>query len=239
MSSNCAIMQPYFFPYLGYFQMAEKVDTWVIFDDTQYIKKGWISRNRILNNNPGKEFSFINLPLEKPNGKFIKDIQINNEVNFVDETLAKLHFYKKISRHYEVEIKFVEKLLSIPKICLNDFLLELHTHLFGYFDISAEILLQSKDILSVNRNCNLGPGQWALEIALSIGADTYVNPAGGAELFCKNEFSSAGLGLKFFEPTLDPYYQSRPDFVQSLSVLDPLLLHGREFLLSEVKKGAI
>lgn len=232
-------MQPYLFPYIGYFQMADKVDTWIIFDDTQYIKKGWINRNRILNNNSGKEFSFFNLPLKQPNKKFINDIEIDSDSGFIEEILSKLYFYKKISRHYENEIKVVERLLSTPKLLLNEFLFDLHVQLFDYLDISAEVLLQSRDIPSVDRHSNLGPGQWALEIANSIGSENYINPIGGSELFCESEFSTAGVVLNFFEPVLDEYYQARPDFVKSLSILDPLLLHGRNFLKSELKKGTV
>ena len=70
-----AIMQPYFFPYIGYFQLIKSVDEFVIYDNIQYTKKGWINRNRILVN--GTDY-LISLPLKKD----------SDYLNVVDRQLA-------------------------------------------------------------------------------------------------------------------------------------------------------
>ena len=107
-----ALMQPYFFPYLGYFDIINSVDKWVVFDNAQYIRRGWIHRNRILH--PRKGWQYIVVPIKKHSHKtVIKDIMIDNEQNWKRKIIRKLQHYKKKAPYFDETIAFVEDCLAI------------------------------------------------------------------------------------------------------------------------------
>ena len=92
------IMQPYFFPYLGYFRLLNSVDRWIAFDEVQFIDKGWINRNRILHTNKSKEWQYITLPLyNKSRFDKISEISIDMQQNWRANILGKLTLYQKIA----------------------------------------------------------------------------------------------------------------------------------------------
>ena len=100
-----AIMQPYFFPYIGYFQLMNVVDKWVVFDNIQYIRHGWVNRNRILSPNLEKEWQYILIPLDKhAKEALIYDIKIINSNRWKDEIIGKLSYYKRIRAPYYYQI---------------------------------------------------------------------------------------------------------------------------------------
>ena len=169
----------------------------------------------------------------------MKDIQVDFGQDFAKNLFAKVRFYREISNHYDNEIQFVESLLSTSKASLSQFSLSLHTELFKYLEISTEVLLQSVDVPSVNRHSGFGTGQWALEISKAINATQYINPIGGKDRFSRQEFEEADIDLRFFEPEIEFYPQRRPEFVPGLSIIDPLLLHGKDFVISQVRKGKL
>ena len=106
-----ALMQPYFFPYIGYFQLIRAVDEFVIFDKAQYIRRGWINRNRILN--AQKESVYINIPVHKaPIETQIKDIVINNNINWKENIFRQLNYYCK-APNYDFVIGFLNESLTI------------------------------------------------------------------------------------------------------------------------------
>ena len=90
------IMQPYLFPYVGYFQLMNAVDRWIAFDEIQFIDKGWINRNRILHPDPVKQWQFLTVPLSK-RGQFDKicNISIKEELDWRSQIFGKLTMYKK------------------------------------------------------------------------------------------------------------------------------------------------
>ena len=113
------IMQPYAFPYLGYFQLINYVDKWVIFDDIQYISKGWINRNRILHPDLKKEWQYFTVPIKKHSRESrIKDIEINEELEWRDAFLGKLTSYKKKAPFYKETVEFIGDCVNIESSSL-------------------------------------------------------------------------------------------------------------------------
>ena len=108
---NVAIMQPYFLPYLGYFALIKHTGMWVVFDTPQFIRHGWIERNRILKQYEG--WQYIKVPLEKHSrSTTIRNVQINNNVNWQKKNLAQLTLYKKKAPFYDVVINILNKLFD-------------------------------------------------------------------------------------------------------------------------------
>ena len=104
------IMQPYLFPYIGYFQLISAVDIWVVFDDVQYIRHGWVNRNRILSPNIQKEWQYITVPIQKfKREDFIEDIKINNTVAWQNSILGKLSYYKQIKAPFYSTVQSLVK----------------------------------------------------------------------------------------------------------------------------------
>lgn len=216
------IMQPYFFPYIGYFQLMQVVDRWIAFDKIQFIDKGWINRNRILHPDPVKEWQFITIPLSK-RGQFdnICDITIKDEINWRSQILGKLSHYKRKAPYYNQTIDFIRDCLDSNETNLASLVIDILKKTAIYIGIETQIEVYSKI------NLDLGtiehPGQWALRICEKLGACEYFNPAGGVEIFKQQEFDASGIKLSFFESKFLPYEQRNDKFIEGLSIIDILM----------------
>lgn len=216
------IMQPYLFPYIGYFQLINYVDKWVIFDDIQYISKGWINRNRILHPDIKKEWQYFTIPVKKHSREIkIMDVEINNDIQWRDELLGKLTQYKKKAPFYNETKEFLGDCLSadFSNLCkLNESTLK---NTCDYLNIPFDYSIFSQ--MKINTSNVEHSGQWAKEIAHATGADEYVNPADGHKLFNESEFIDIGIQLKFLQSKLSPYVQRRGSFVPGLSIIDVMM----------------
>jgi len=182
-----AIMQPYTFPYLGYFQLINYVDKWVIFDDTQYISKGWINRNRILHPDEKKEWQYFTVPIKKHHLESkIKDVEINDDLKWRDEFLGKLTSYKKKAPFYAETREFIGDCISFNCSTISEWAEFTLKSTCNYLSIPFDYLIFSK--MKINTDNIEHAGQWALEIADAMDADEYVNPHGGYSIFNENEF---------------------------------------------------
>ena len=212
---NVAIMQPYLFPYIGYFQLLNAVDTFVILDNVNFIKKGWINRNQILSNNGIVK---INLPVAKMSqNRWISQhaffdlsthltklidscAQSYSRSDNVESITQLLHEHLEISTDNVSEF-LTESLLKISK------LLGLHTNIIKASDIDIDHSLTGQDRI--------------IELASAANANTYVNLIGGTELYQESEFARRHMKLKFIEPNLSNYPQMHADvFIPYLSILD-------------------
>ena len=216
------IMQPYFFPYIGYFQLMNAADRWVAFDDIQFIDKGWINRNRILHPNPAKEWQFITLPLAK-RGQFDKicDISNKSEIDWRAQILGKLTSYKKKAPYYSQTIDLVRDCFNTEETNLARLVIDILRKTATYLGIQTEIDVQSEMGLQLGEIEHAG--QWALRISESIGATEYINPQGGVEIFKPDEFNAANIKLSFLETNLVPYSQRSERFHPGLSIIDVLM----------------
>jgi len=225
-----AIMQPYTFPFIGYFQLMSYADKWVIFDDTQYISKGWINRNRILHPDLEKEWQYFTVPVRKHSREIrIKDVEINTDVNWKDEFIGKLSFYKKTAPHFAETMEFVDHCLGYECSSLVDWLEFSLKTTCSYLDIPFEYSVFSQ--MDVDTNSVKHAGQWALEIADAMNADEYINPQGGAALFDEDEFLGRNIELRFLKANLTPYAQRRSEFVSGLSIVDVMMWNDKDKIL--------
>ncbi|MDI9879183.1 WbqC family protein [Flectobacillus longus] len=217
-----AIMQPYIFPYIGYFQLIKAVDKFVIYDDVNFINRGWINRNRILVN--GKD-SLFTIPLkEASQNKLINEI----EVNWDDAWKAK--WFKTLEQSYKKapffqQIKpIVEQTLELEKTIFSEIIVENLKLINAYLGITTEIIPSS----SIYQNTDLKAQTRILDICLQEKANHYINPIGGIELYQKEIFEEKGMQLNFIKSKPVQYPQLKNDFVPWLSILDVLMFNSVE-----------
>jgi hypothetical protein len=215
-------MQPYAFPYLGYYQLINYADQWVVFDDVQYITRGWINRNRILHPESEKEWQYFTIPARKHNNKtLINAIEINHELQWKQELLGKLSFYRKKAPFYQEAVNLVEDCLDFDSDDLSPWLVSALEKTCEYLGIPFRYSIFSRSEIDVAKIEHAG--HWALEIADSMGANEYVNPPGGVSIFKEREFLDRGIELQFLRPKLNAYAQKRHSFVPGLSILDVIM----------------
>lgn len=219
------INQPYFFPYLGYFLLIKHCDQFILLDSVQFIKKGWIHRNRILRPG-GDDWQYILVPLKKHKREtLILDIEIKNEDNWQDLILRQLDHYKKHAPFYDETIEFLKEVLEprFDKIAdLNHYLLK---RTCNYLGIRSNISIFSKMNLPISQPHV--PDEWALNICKTVGADQYFNLPGGIGLFDKDKFQKANISISFIKTNLCPYKQIADRFEPSLSILDVMMFNSK------------
>lgn len=221
-----AIMQPYFFPYLGYFSLIKNTDKFILLDTVQFIRHGWIERNRILKQNEG--WLYFKVPLIKHSrGTLINDIQIDNNLKWKQKILSQIQLYKRVAPHY---FKVHEILTEIFEnefndiVTLNESILKA---ICNYLELDATILIFSKSGILIDTP--KAPDEWALNICKAIGNVTeYWNPPGGKSFFDKSKYKKANINLKFQEINLSPYNQNRKNFESGLSIIDVMMFNNPE-----------
>jgi hypothetical protein len=217
------IMQPYFFPYLGYLNLIKRSDRWIVFDEVQYIHKGWMNRNRILH--PSKDWQYINAPIrDRHRGILIKDVLVNNQIDWRGKIVRQLSHYRAAPFYSDV-ISLVEECLSAEESLsrLNTHILDRICNYIGIpfnYEYFSEMNLQIGEIH--------GPGDWALEISKSLSADEYINPPGGEHLFDADAFREANIKLTIADQPLMEYACGKFNFIPGLSVVDVLMWNSRE-----------
>jgi len=216
-------MQPYFFPYLGYFQLVQAVDHFVFYDDVMFIKKGWINRNRILMQ--GDEFLFT-IPLEKQSqNKTIRESTVSWGKEFPNKFMNQLDSaYKKAPNYAEVR-DLVEQVLNRKFESLADLASESVQATWAYLGLEKKFYQSSQ--LSVSED--LGRAERLIEITKSLGESSYINAVNGQELYEKGFFKENGIDLHFLKPNLNPYLQGNTkEFVNGLSMIDVLMWNNKK-----------
>jgi hypothetical protein len=221
------IMQPYFFPYLGYICLIKHTDQFILFDTVQFIRHGWIERNRVLKQNAG--WQYIQVPLVKKDGRstLIQDIEINNGIDWQNKILAQLQHYKKKAPYYFKVISLLNAVFSQQYddiVTFNKMSLE---KTLQYLGIEKELKVFSKMNLQIEQVDE--PDEWALHICKAIdGVDEYWNPPGGQGFFDRSKYEKNGIKLKFQTIQLTQYNQKRDAFESGLSILDVMMFNSVE-----------
>lgn len=229
-----AIMQPYLFPYIGYFQLIGYADKWVVFDNTQYISKGWINRNRMLHPDIKKEWQYFTVPTKKHSRETrIYEVHIHNNVDWRSDILAKLSSYKKKAPFYQDTIHFVKECLENNHETLSEFVTATIKNTCEYLNIPFNFSVFSK--IHFDKSKVEHAGQWALEIAHDMNADEYINPTGGFRIFKENEFEEKQIKLRFLKPKLTDYVQRRGGFVPGLSIIDVMMWNDKDTISKMIK----
>lgn len=214
------IMQPYFLPYIGYWQLLNAVDQYVIYDDVNFIKGGWINRNRMLMNNQPKLFN-IQMQGASPN-KLINEVQVfTNDVwkkkllKTIESSYCKAPYYDEVYPVIKEIIicdesnlaKYIEN--SIRKIC-------------EYLNINTKLIVSS----SIDKDINLKGQDKVINICKILGADEYYNAIGGQELYSYSDFEKQGIKLRFLDTDNIEYSQFNGDFVSNLSIIDVMMFNS-------------
>lgn len=221
-----SIMQPYFFPYIGYFSLIKHTDSFVLFDTVQFIRHGWIERNRILKQNEG--WLYIKVPLlNKRREDLIKDVYIDNTIDWKRKIIAQLQPYKKIAPNYFIVIDIINNIFEKDYETIVDLNLEIIKSVCHYLKIDKNIKVFSKMNLVIEEPKS--PDEWALNICKSLGNVTeYWNPPGGQSFFDKKKYDNSNIELKFQSVHLTPYNQKRDDFENGLSIIDVMMFQSSE-----------
>ncbi|MEQ8414716.1 MAG: WbqC family protein [Imperialibacter sp.] len=213
-----AIMQPYFLPYVGYFQLINAVDKFVIYDNIEFTKKGWINRNRFLVNG-GDEF--FTLPLKKDSDY----LQVKERLLADSFESDRAKILRKIKEAYR-KAPFADKTYPILEDIFNyqsknlfDYILNSVRIVCNQFGIQTEIVISS----SIDINHQLRSESKVIEICKKIGASAYINPIGGVELYSSSKFALDGIELSFLKASPFEYSQFQNAFVPWLSILDVMM----------------
>ena len=216
-------MQPYLFPYIGYFQLINAVDEFIIYDNIQFTKKGWINRNRILVNGTDE---YITIPLKKDSDFLdIKDRYLSQEwINERKKILNRItESYRKAS-HFNIIYPIIERIMMYEDKNLFAFIFNSLKELNQYLDIKTPLIVSS--IISINHD--LKAENKVIELCKARKAKTYINPIGGDELYNKETFKNKGLELKFLKANNITYPQFKNDFVSFLSIIDVMMFNSLE-----------
>jgi len=216
---NVGIMQPYFFPYIGYFQLIKSVDVFIVYDNIKYTKKGWINRNRMLHN--GKDVLF-SLPLKSDSDYLdVRERELSANFNrnkllnqfkgaylrapYIAQTFPLI---EQIVRHEETNLfRFLH--YSIAKTCEH---LGIKTKIRVSSDIAIDHNLKNQDKV--------------IALCKAVGANTYVNAIGGMELYSKEIFWEQRIDLKFIRSKPFEYAQFGDAFVPWLSIIDVMMFNS-------------
>ena len=216
------IMQPYFFPYIGYYQLMNAVDTFVIYDNIEYTKKGWINRNRILVNGID---SYITLPLKKDSDfltireRYLADdwdTERRKLLNRIVESYRKAPFFNSVFPIIEQCILFADKQLF-------NFIQNSLELIRTYLGITTPLIVSS----TLEVDSSLKSTQKVIAICKNLNANTYINPIGGLELYSKDDFGNEGIELNFLRTTPHSYSQFKNTFVPNLSIIDVLMFNSK------------
>lgn len=213
------IMQPYFLPYIGYFQLINAVDKYVIYDDVQYIKGGWINRNFILLN--GERF-LINLLLSgASSNKTINEIEVQSNQVKLKKTIESA--YKKAPMFDKV-FPVLTNIMEYEKKELGQFLGNSIKELCNYMSINTELIYSSK----IEKDNTLKAQDKVMQICNILKADKYLNAIGGQALYNKDDFKKQNIELHFLNSSSKPYTQFNNEFVPYLSIVDVLMFNSVE-----------
>ncbi len=220
MVRRIGAMQPYLFPYLGYFQLISAVDVFVVSDDLQYISKGWINRNRILINGQAQ---YIQFPLKRDD--HLKPI---NERMLADDFPDRMRrLLKTISQAYarapcfEAAFPIIEKIATYPDSNLARYAENSLRELCDYLHIGTPLLQSS----SLRIDPLLDGEARVIETVKRLDGSVYINAIGGTSLYHFDVFERSGLVLKFLRMNDIRYRQFRNEFVPSLSIIDVMMFN--------------
>ncbi|WP_259295009.1 WbqC family protein [Paraburkholderia sp. DHOC27] len=226
-------MQPYFLPYLGYFQLMAKVDAFVLYDDVAFINRGWINRNRI---NIQGSAHMLTVPLARASqNRLICDIDISDDTTWRNRTLKSIQQAYSRSSQFSRVFPLVESIIRYPAdnlaVYLSHSLIALRDHL----GLKTEIIPTSRRY----GNATLKGQDRIIDICRIEGADDYINAIGGVELYDRAAFDAHGTKLSFLTPTLRPHSEESSAFLPGLSIIDVLMHNDPLAVTDQLQAGVL
>ena len=224
-----AIMQPYIFPYIGYFQLINAVDKFIIYDDVNFINKGWINRNNILVS--GKAHLFT-IPLKDASqNKLINEVALSAGEPWQKKFLKTIQQSYQKAPYYQKVFVLIEEIVNLEVNAIYELTLHALIRTCAYIDIKTEIIPSS----TIYNNTHLKGQDRILDICKQENARHYINPIGGMELYDKGKFEKEGIKLDFIKSLPAPYTQFKNAFVPWLSVIDILMFNSPEEIRKQLK----
>ena len=216
-------MQPYFFPYIGYFQLMNAVDEFIIYDNIQYTKKGWINRNRILVNNRDQ---LLTLPIKKDSDYLnVVERELSNTWNKDKNKLLNLIKSSYIKAPYFQEtFELVSKCLNNSENNLFKFIYDSVILINYYLNIKTSVIVSS----TLDVNHTLKSQDKVLSLCKILNATTYINAIGGVELYNKDIFKQNNIELNFIKSNPIQYKQFSNEFIPWLSIIDVMMFNSKE-----------
>jgi WbqC-like protein len=216
-----AIMQPYLFPYIGYFQLINAVDKFVFLDDVNYINRGWINRNRILVNSKANMFT---VPLKDASqNKLINEIEVAYQ-NWQQKILKTIeHAYKKAPQ-FECVFDVIKAVFLLPVADIATLAKKSIYAVCKFLNIDTSII----DSAAVFNNKQFRGEERIININKQLLASDYINPIGGKELYSRENFSKERIDLHFLNTHEITYPQFNNEFIPALSIIDVLMFNSVE-----------
>jgi hypothetical protein len=222
-----AVMQPYFLPYIGYFQLINAVNLFVLYDDVNYINRGWINRNQILNNGRKTQFT---LPLSQASqNKKICNIKRLINPEWERKFFKTLEMSYKKAPYYQETRTLIEEIIASNETNISTFILHSLAVICRHLELTTEIIPSS----NVYQNENLNAEDRIIDICKQSHAKEYFNPAGGKHLYNTSNFLENGINLHFIQTDLDLSYSqglnnkpAKTQFISNLSILDVLMFNS-------------
>lgn len=221
------IMQPYLFPYIGYFQLINTVDKFVIHDDVQYIKGGWINRNRIQINDKDYLFTFglkKDSSLKNINTRFLSDLFVKEKIGFlkiIQNSYKKAPYFQKV---YDL----LSSILNYKDLNISSFIVNSLKQICEYLEIKTPIYISSK----LKKNNKLKGQDRVVDICKTFKTTIYINPIGGKMLYSNDIFKKNKMSLYFLQTNDIVYKHNEQPFIPNLSIVDVLMYNSKD----EMKK---
>lgn len=214
------IMQPYFLPYIGYWQLLNAVDKYVIYDDVNFIKGGWINRNRMLVNGEPKLFN-IQMQGASPN-KLINEIEVSNNTVWKKKLLKTIENSYRKAPFYTDVFPIIEEIINYDECNLAKYLANSIKKVCNYLNIETELIVSS----TLYKDNSLKAQEKVIEICKELKATEYYNAIGGQELYSYEDFKDVDIKLSFLKSNEIKYKQLKDEFVANLSILDVLMFNS-------------
>ena len=217
-----AVMQPYLFPYLGYWQMITQVDKFVLFDDVNYIVRGWINRNNILLNGKAHLFT-LSLNGASPN-KLIKELTLQSHTKERNKLLRSIECSYSKAPMFQTVFPIISNIINNEEEDLVKYLLYQFREIYKYLEIEDNMILSSE----IPQNPDLKAQDKIMGICKYLGATHYINAIGGQELYDRDYFAAENINLSFIKMNSISYKQFTNEFVPYLSIIDVLMFNTVE-----------
>ncbi|MDE6250949.1 MAG: WbqC family protein [Alphaproteobacteria bacterium] len=213
------IMQPYFFPYLGYWQTLNAVDKYVIYDDVNYIKNGWINRNNILLNG---QKHMLTIPLDGASPFLpINQVKITSRDKDKEKLLKTVEQAYKKAPYFNDVFPIVCDVVMEDTCLITNALIKQFKLVCKYLDIKTELIVSS----TLQKDNALKAQDKVIHICKLLGGTHYINAIGGQELYSFEDFKKNDLVLSFLQTQFTPYKQFKNEFMPGLSMIDILMFN--------------
>lgn len=224
------IMQPYLFPYIGYFQLLELVDRYVVCDNVQYTKESWINRNRLLADSKTNADTYFTFAVKKGerNASICDRFYSDQMQKDKEKLLHTLQFVYKKAPYFQEMYPKIEEWLSYEEHQVAKFNVHMIKKVAEYLDIHTEIIISSEVTDENYRKEAFKRQDMVKYMCHYFGGDEYVNAIGGTVLYLKEDFARDNIKLGFIKTDDIHYKQFSKEFVPNLSIIDVMMFNTKE-----------